>query len=234
MSDNTALALYDALKREVLAESAGPAGRARLILALDATASREATWDHAARVQSEIFEAVAGRGGVAVKLVFYRGFNECRASRWLNNAASLHAAMAQVRCAAGETQIGRVLALARDEARQHRIGALVLVADAMEEGSTQLCAQAAELGSLRVPLFILQEGYDPFAAKTFQAMCRAANGACLPFDLASIGRLKALLGGIASYATGGFDALEAYGRKTGGQVWQLTQQLRLARQGGSV
>src|SRR4029079_4580431 len=61
-------------------------GRGRLIFALDATASREPTWDHACRIQGEMFDATAALGGLDVQLVFYRGFNECKASRWPSNA----------------------------------------------------------------------------------------------------------------------------------------------------
>src|SRR5690242_17388403 len=73
-------------------------GRGRLIFALDATASRQPTWDRACRIQGEMFEATAALGGLDVKLVFYRGFNECKASRWMTNAADLHRAMRSVSC----------------------------------------------------------------------------------------------------------------------------------------
>src|SRR5262245_9729423 len=78
-------------------------GAGRLIFALDATASREPTWDRAAMLQSEMFDAVAGIGRLDVQLVYFRGIDECRASRWLTSAAALHGLMQRVRCAAGET-----------------------------------------------------------------------------------------------------------------------------------
>src|ERR1700693_1304302 len=68
-------------------------GRGRLIFALDATASREPTWDHACRLQGEMFEATASLGGLDVQLVVFRRFGECKASRWLSRAQDLHAAM---------------------------------------------------------------------------------------------------------------------------------------------
>ena len=67
-----------------------PSGkRGRLIFALDATASREPTWDRACRIQGEMFEATAALGGLDAKLVYYRSFNECKASRWMTSAADL-------------------------------------------------------------------------------------------------------------------------------------------------
>src|SRR5438874_8151408 len=97
----------DKLKRAPVAHTGG--GRGRLIFALDATASREPTWDHACRLQGEMFEATASLGGLDVQLVFYRGFGECKASRWLSRATDLHSAMRKVSCVGGETQIARVL-----------------------------------------------------------------------------------------------------------------------------
>ena len=58
--------------------------RGRLIFALDATASRQPTWDTAAHLQAEMFEAVTAIGGLDVQLVYFRGFKECAASRWLS------------------------------------------------------------------------------------------------------------------------------------------------------
>jgi hypothetical protein len=45
---------------------------------------------------------------------------------------------------------------------------------------------------------------------TFGVLARLSGGAYLPFDLAALDRLKALLGGIAAYAAGGLAALERY------------------------
>jgi hypothetical protein len=201
-------------------------GRGRLIFALDATASREPTWDRACRIQGEMFEATAALGGLDVKLVYYRGFNECKGSRWMTNAADLHRAMCAVSCLGGETQIERVLAHAVAENDKQRVNALVFVGDAMEENVDRLCQLAGELGLKGVPIFLFHEGGDPIAAKAFQQMAKLSRGAYLRFDLASAYRLKDLLGAVAVYAAGGYRALTAYGEKKGGEVLRLTSQLR--------
>src|SRR5918996_3880308 len=85
------------------------AGRARLIFAMDATASREPTWDQACQVQGQMFLETATLGGLDVQLVYYRGFDECRASRWVDNPAGLVRLMSGVICRAGQTQLRRVL-----------------------------------------------------------------------------------------------------------------------------
>ena len=86
-----------------------PAGRGRLIFAMDATASREPSWDRACHIQGQMFETAAALGGLEVQLVFYRGFHECKASRWFTDGADLHRAMRRVFCSGGQTQIERVL-----------------------------------------------------------------------------------------------------------------------------
>jgi hypothetical protein len=201
-------------------------GCGRLVFALDATASRQPTWDRASRLHGEMFEATAALGGLEVQLVFYRGFGECKASRWLDTAPALHGAMARVSCLGGQTQIERVLAHVAKEAQSRKVNAAVFVGDAMEENVDRLCHLAGELGLLGVPLFVFHEGGDPVAAHAFQALAKLSGGAYCPFDAASAEQLKALLGAVASYAAGGRPALERYAGAAGGAALRLTAGLR--------
>jgi hypothetical protein len=212
------------LRRAPAVRPAG--GRGRLIFAMDATASREPSWDRACRIQGEMFEATAALGGLDVRLVFYRGFAECKASRWMKNAAELHRAMRAVSCVGGETQIERVLEHAIGETKRERVHALVFVGDAMEEGVDRLCKLAGELGLLGTPVFIFHEGGDATAAAAFRQIAKLSRGAYLSFDAASAGRLKELLAAVAVYAAGGYRALADYGAKKGGEVRLLTAQLK--------
>jgi hypothetical protein len=217
------LAEVDAFLRKVEAMPALRAGtgRGRLIFALDATASREATWDHACRLQGEMFEAAGVLGGLDVQLVYYRGFDECKASRWLGAAADLHRAMRSVGCVGGETQLGRVLGHALREARRAKVSALVFVGDAMEENVDELSRLAGELGLLGVPIFVFHEGGDEVAGRTFRQLARLSGGAYCPFDSGSAEQLRQLLGAVAAYAAGGRQALNAYGQRMGGAALLL-------------
>jgi hypothetical protein len=197
-------------------------GRGRLIFAMDATASREATWDHACKLQGEMFEAAAALGGLDVQLVFYRGFNECKTSRWLGTAAELQNAMRSVSCVGGETQIGRVLAHALKEARSQKVDALVFVGDAMEERIDSLAQQAGELGLLGVPAFMFKEGGEDAAARAFRHIAKLSGGAYCPFDAGSADQLSQLLGAVAAYAAGGRAALADYGKRVGGAALLLS------------
>lgn len=199
--------------------------RGRLIFALDATASREPTWDRACRIQGEMFEATSSIGGLDVQLVYYRGFNECRASRWVSSAADLLRSMTMVRCFAGQTQLGRVLRHAVKQTQTEKVNALIFVGDCFEEDLDQVAHTAGELGLLGVPVFIFHEGGDVSAREAFRTLARLSGGACCPFDSSSARQLSELLSAVAVYAAGGRHALEAYGRGRGEAVRLLTSQL---------
>jgi hypothetical protein len=173
-----------------------------------------------------MFEATAAIGGLEIQLVYYRGFSECRASRWVTTAADLHRIMSSINCVGGETQIERVLQHAITETGKRKVNALVFVGDAMEEKVDRLCRYAGELGASGVPIFVFHEGDDPTAAAAFKQLAGLSGGAFFSFDLASANRLRELLGAVAVYAVGGRDALLAYGKGKSGEVLRLTAQLR--------
>jgi len=197
----------------------------RLIFAMDATASREPTWDHACHIQAEMFAETAALGGLDVQLIYFRGFGECRASKWVPNAAGLARLMSSVGCRGGHTQIRKVLDHAIKETKKKRVHALVYVGDAMEEDIDTLCHKAGELGLLNLPIFLFHEGGDPIAARAFREMARLSGGAYCPFDLASARQLRELLSAVAVYAAGGRRALLEYGKKRGGEALRLTHQM---------
>ena len=205
-------------------KAAPPAGAGRLVFALDATASRQPTWDQAMRVQDEMFRAATG---LAVQLVYYRGLAECRASPWLRDGAEVQRRMRGVACLAGRTQIGRVLRHALAETRTARVAALVFVGDAIEEELDDLGASAGELGLLGVRGFFFHEGRDPAARNGFEQLAKLTGGACCAFDAGSGDELRRLLGAVAAYAAGGREALLAYaGAAPRGAVALLTSQVR--------
>lgn len=201
-------------------------GLGRLIFALDATASREATWDLACHVQDQMFLETAVLGGLEVQLVFYRGFGECRSSAWVRDGRELVRLMRSVRCVAGKTQIARVLRHAAGEARRKPVQALVFVGDCMEEDVDELGRLAGELGLLGTRAFVFHEGRDPVAGRAFRHIAELTRGACLPFSPASAADLRALLGGVAAFAAGGRRALAALAGRSGGTIRLLEQQLR--------
>lgn len=214
----------DTLAHAPAAKAPGQGGR--LIFALDATASREPTWDRACQIQGEMFEATASLGGLEIQMVFYRGFGEFRAAPWLGNSTELVRHMTAVRCRGGQTQIERILRHAKSESKKKKVDALVFVGDCVEEDVDRLCALAGELGLLGVPAFVFQEGFEPLAMRTFKEIARLTKGAYCQFDSASAQQLRALLSAVAVYAAGGRRALEDYSKRAGAEVLKIAHQIR--------
>ncbi|HEX6978482.1 MAG TPA: VWA domain-containing protein [Alphaproteobacteria bacterium] len=204
-----------------------PAGaRGRLIFAMDATASREPTWDRACRIQGEMFAATRNLGGLEIQLVWYRGFGEFTASPWVDDSAALIGQMTAVTCRAGETQIEKVLRHAIAETGRRKVNAVVFVGDCVEESIDALGALAGKLGLLGVPVFVFHEGGEPVARRCLEEIARLSGGAYCPFDSHSADALRDLLAAVATFAAGGRAALEDFGRRRGGIVLQLTHQMR--------
>ncbi len=203
-------------------------GRGRLVFAMDATMSRQPTWDMALALQADMFHAVAEVGGLDVQLVFFRGAGECRASKWVSDPDALAQLMTTVQCRGGYTQIGKVLSHARQETEKRKISALIYVGDCMEEAVDDLCGRAGELALHGVPVFLFQEGRDPGAEAAFREIARITKGAWCSFDKGSADQLRALLRAVAVYASGGRAALQQLGttKEGAGARLLLTQMKR--------
>jgi hypothetical protein len=199
--------------------------RGRLLFGMDATASREPTWDRACQIQAEMFRETGALGGLEIQLAYYRGFREFEKTPWCSDSAALLRRMTGVTCLGGQTQIARLLEHAIAETRRQKVNALVFVGDCMEEDVDRLCHLAGELGLLGVPAFVFHEGGDAKAARAFKQIARLTNGAYCRFDGTSAQQLRELLAAVAVYAAGGRRALEDYGRRTGGAALQLTHQV---------
>ncbi|ESY26783.1 VWA domain-containing protein [Mesorhizobium sp. M1148] len=202
----------DAFIRQARTLAASATGSGRLILALDATMSRQPTWDLATKLQGEMFDAVGKAGTLSVQLAYFRGLGECRSSAFVADTNALKQLMTRIDCRAGHTQIGKVLAHALKETAAAKVNALVYIGDAMEEDIDDLAQKAGSLGLHGVPVFVFQEGHDPGAEKAFKEIARLSKGAWFRFDRRAAATLAGLLSAVAVYATGGLKALEARDR----------------------
>ncbi|NWG24831.1 MAG: VWA domain-containing protein [Pseudorhodoplanes sp.] len=209
-----------------LAPSVAAGGRGRLIFSLDATMSRQPTWDAACRLQADMFREAASIGGLDIQLVYYRGLGECRASSWISDTSRLGSVMTRIECRGGHTQIGKVLAHTRKENANGKVQALVFVGDAMEESLDDLCAAAGELGILGIPAFMFQEGDDPICEQAFREIARLSRGAYCRFSANAAHELAELLRAAAAYAAGGRKALAALSARNSGATRLLQQMSR--------
>lgn len=204
-----------------MAATAGAPRKGRLIFALDATASRQRSWDIACHIQGEMFAETGALGTLTVQLAYYRGFGQFVATPFTSDSQALLARMTAVTCLGGRTQIARVLRHALAETGREKVHALVLVGDSCEEDADALCHLAGKLGLEGVPAFIFHEGRDAHAESVFRQLARLSGGAYCRFDSASAGSLKALLAAVAVYAVGGRRALDDFQRRAGRTLLRL-------------
>jgi len=210
---------------KALGPAAEPGQRGRLIFALDATMSRQPTWDRACQIQADMFREAAAVGGLDVQLVYYRGQSECRASPWVAEPGRLGALMSRIDCRGGHTQIAKILAHARRENDKRKVAVVVFIGDAMEESLDELCARAGELGLRNVKAFMFQEGCDPVCEQAFREIACLTRGAFCRFAPGAAHELAELLRAAAVYAAGGLKALAVLKSSSTGAV-RLIEQLK--------
>ena len=184
--------------------------RGRIAFIIDATGSREHTWDAATQLQGEMFSEAANLGGLEMQVTYFGGLDNVASSGWTSDPREHQHFMGRVRCATGHTKYARALAHVRDEHRRQPINAVILIGDMLEEESRTLYDAAGGLG---VPCFCFQEGNDFSHRETlalreaFTEMARLTKGAYCAFDFNSIAQLRDLLRAVAAFAVGGLTAL---------------------------
>lgn len=227
-SDKSSAKDVDAFLKKVADAPAAPtsSGTGRLLFAIDATASRQATWDQACHIQCEMFEETANVGTLSMQVAFFRGFGEFKATPWTSKSDALIGPMSRVQCLGGHTQIEKILKHALKTNKKTKINAVIYIGDCMEEDPDQLCHLAGQLGFVNTPVFIFQEGYEPRAEACFRQMAKLTSGAFFRFDTSSASILKDLLKAIAVYAVGGRKALQDLGNRKGGETLLLAQKFK--------
>lgn len=193
--------------------AAAPTLRGRMIFGLDATGSRESTWQTAKALQRDMLSTVAQIGTLDVSLAYFRGDRsegDVGFSDFTTDPNSLAVLMDGINCSAGPTQIIQMFEHALTLHAQTPINALVFIGDTMEESFEQAKEVCSRIGASGMQLFIFHEGS---AWKTFEhaselkEMARLGHGAYAVFSEASASELASLLKAVAAFATGGMKAL---------------------------
>tara|TARA_B100000686_G_C16440676_1_gene786816 strand:- start:74 stop:796 length:723 start_codon:yes stop_codon:yes gene_type:complete len=200
--------------------------KARVLFALDATASRQPTWDIACNIQAEMFETAISLGGMEIQVVYFQGFGEFRAFPWLSHSEELIKLMTRVTCLGGFTQIGKLLDHILAEHKKKKLDAVIFVGDSVEENFEDLVSKAGKIGLLGVPIFIFQEGKNEVASFVFSKISTLTNGVHCFFDANSANQLKNLLKAVVVYAAGGKKALESFSRVSGDDVRLLLNKIK--------
>lgn len=157
-----------------------------------------------------MFDTIKALGAVAVKLVYYRGSDECRATEWHSDPDILSASMRRLSCETGETQIARVLRLALAE--KETVCGMVFVGDHCEDDPGELRELAARLGQRSMPLFVFHECADHDerslnAKPVFKRMAEASGGVYVEFKPDSGVVLREMLGSVGALAAAGAEGV---------------------------
>ena len=183
----------------------------RLIFGLDLTGSREPGLRQARIATAAMFTAIKAIGRIAVKLIYFRGTQECRAGKWHDDPAVLGELMRGLSCEVGNTQIARLLRIALAETE--KISCVVFEGDHCEDDPAELLALARELGKRSIPLFVFHECSDfderSLRAKpVFKRMAEASGGVyCELFKPDSGAALRELLTSVAAFTAAGIEGV---------------------------
>jgi len=244
-ADEKALALERQRMTEALArlaavemrEAKGAVRRSgRLVFILDLTGSRKASLRRARIATAEMFTAVKRIGAVAVKLIYYRGEEECKASAWESDPEIISRAMQRLSVETGGTQIARALrrVLAGE---QEPVSGVVFIGDHCEDDPAELAQLAAALGEKHVPVFVFHECADDDgraveARPVFRRMAEASNGVYSEFEPDSSAQLGELLSTVGAFSAGGIEAVKQVPQVTTAQARQLQSRLLRLGPGG--
>jgi hypothetical protein len=179
----------------------------RIGFIIDATGSREQTWETAQTIQGRMFGAVAGLGKARVRLVHFGG-DQLADHGWSADTRALARTMAAVRCRQGLTQIIPAL---DGFLFGEKPDALILVGDAFEEHPQALSNFLHLFAGRRTPVFTFFEGDNDAAECAYREIAEKTGGrfARLGDDLP----LGDLCEGVALLAGGGEKALRRLGNE---------------------
>jgi hypothetical protein len=239
-NDNQPLTPERRLMNEALARIGAMGSRStqrggRLVFILDLTGSRKPSLRQARIATAAMFDAIKRIGSIAVKLIFYRGNDDCQSSQWESDPAVVSRAMERLSCEAGETQIGRSLRYVLEQEKEP-VSGIVFIGEHCEEDPEQLAQLARALGEKRIPIFVFHECQDNNqravnAKPVFKRIADASNGIYAEFEPESGLVLRELLSSVAAFSTARIEGVKEMGQAATPQAQQLQRRLLLLAAG---
>ena len=208
----------------------------RLVFVLDLTSSRGPGLQRARVATAAMFDAIKRIGSVAVKLIYFRGDNECRAGSWERDPAVVSRDMQRLSCKLGMTQIARALdCVLKGEAE---VSGVVFIGDHCEDDPEELARLAAALGKKHIPIFVFHECADDDgrardARPVFERMAEISGGVYSAFEPESGEVLTELLSSVAAFGAAGPEGIQQMEPATTPQAQQLQTRLLLLGPGSS-
>jgi hypothetical protein len=179
--------------------------RARLVFAVDATASRSAAWDTAREVTDTLFQALPGELDVA--LAVHGGSRVHTFTDFVRDPNILRDTAAGISCKTGTTQLVDIM---RRTANAAGVKVLLYIGDTFEEEIAEARAAADALKARGIRLIVLHDEPErnQDAADVFADLARRADGLVLPFDASAAARVRDILEAVAVLAVGGVKLLQ--------------------------
>lgn len=180
---------------------------ARMVLAVDPTASRGPTWETAKRLTDQLLVNLPE--GLEVALAVHGGGKVRLFTEFTRHAEALRDAAASIRCESGGECLLEILKMVL--AKKH-VSTVIYIGDNFEEDEREARALANKLRRNEVRLIVLHEAHKWTTAKdrhVFADMAARSGGTLLPFHNDSFAQLSEMLQAIAVLAVGGVEAVEA-------------------------
>jgi len=186
------------------AAPATAARRPRLVFAVDATASREATWRSAQQITNKMFGVIPDALDVA--LAVHGGGDVHTFTAFSADVGEFGKRAAAVTCRSGTTRLGDIMTRTL-EAGGVRV--MSYIGDAFEEDVDEVLDLAARFRLRGIQAVMLADGADGDTLAVFEQIAERTGGAVLDFRSGDLDLMGELLAGVASLAIGGRRLLEA-------------------------
>lgn len=186
--------------------AATEARRPRLVFAIDATGSRQATWDNAKKIIDSMFTALPGE--VDIALAVHSGNEVSKFTDFSSDVARFRHEAKSVLCKPGRTQLCEVMQKALENTG---IKVFIYVGDAFEESDAAAYELGDEFKARGIRAIMMHDESsqaNPAARTVFEEIARRTGGVCCDFRSADLGGMKDILQAVAVLAAGGIKLLE--------------------------
>ncbi len=152
----------------------------RIALHIDATGSRDKTWDVATGQQVQIIRDLNTLGSFEIGIFVHSG-EEASFLGWFTDGTKAEHAMREISCLGGGTKYEKTFGLHSREYRKQKIHAAIMIGDAFEEPNKE----SMIVSYAQCQVFTLQEGkkyldeilFGRTAEQAFQYISKKTNGA---------------------------------------------------------
>ncbi len=185
-----------------------------LAFLIDATGSREHSWQEAIQIQNRMFKEAGQFGELVTRLVHFQGANTLEVfppNRWARSAGEMQNHMNTILCMSGSTQIERGLQTCLEFPQRPKV--IAAIGDACEEDIENIRKSARALKKAGIPVFSFFEGNDETGHKAYQTLAKESGGIFAKFG--SKLDLSSLVTTAAAYSTGGLEAVQRLAHRPG-------------------